>query len=195
MLGAPWKCCLCIYQFHQRVVEVGGWCLCESEGRGGGLLSEAHNLIIQSIEQHIHFIVLQISPNSLSSSEALRIEQSGFMFSKELPMRSPEWSVKSAVIAFFNALHCQVPWYDFSLKHYLSLAIQNDPRMIQTWERESGLTEIFGAVGLSWGRAERLRGNDMMMVKIMLGVVSEKSRATWWIIRGNVNWFHHTGNC
>ena len=25
------------------------------------LLSEAHNLIIQSIEQHIHFIVLQIS--------------------------------------------------------------------------------------------------------------------------------------
>lgn len=28
---------------------------------GGGLLSEAHNLIIQSIEQHIHFIVLQIS--------------------------------------------------------------------------------------------------------------------------------------
>lgn len=36
----------------------GGWC-----GRwGGGLLSEAHNLIIQSIEQHIHFIVLQISP-------------------------------------------------------------------------------------------------------------------------------------
>lgn len=37
---------------------------------GGGLLSEAHNLIIQSIEQHIHFIVLQISPNSLGSSEA-----------------------------------------------------------------------------------------------------------------------------
>lgn len=31
------------------------------EEGGGGLLSEAHNLIIQSIEQHIHFIVLQIS--------------------------------------------------------------------------------------------------------------------------------------
>lgn len=41
-------------------------------GRVGGaaLLSEAHNLIIQSIEQHIHFIVLQISsPNSAASSE------------------------------------------------------------------------------------------------------------------------------
>lgn len=49
------------------------------ETGGLGLLSEAHNLIIQSIEQHIHFIVLQISPNSLGSSEALRIEQSCFM--------------------------------------------------------------------------------------------------------------------
>lgn len=48
------------------------------ETGGLGLLSEAHNLIIQSIEQHIHFIVLQISPNSLGSSEALRIEQSCF---------------------------------------------------------------------------------------------------------------------
>lgn len=38
--------------------------------KGGGLLSEAHNLIIQSIEQHIHFIVLQISPNSLGSSQS-----------------------------------------------------------------------------------------------------------------------------
>lgn len=42
--------------------RVGSW----GGGGGGewwgGLLSEAHNLIIQSIEQHIHFIVLQISP-------------------------------------------------------------------------------------------------------------------------------------
>lgn len=68
---------------------------------GGGLLSEAHNLIIQSIEQHIHFIVLQISPNSLGSSEALRIERRCFMFKKKLQMRSPEWSLKSAVIASF----------------------------------------------------------------------------------------------
>lgn len=33
-----------------------------SGGRArGAVLSEAHNLIIQSIEQHIHFIVLHIS--------------------------------------------------------------------------------------------------------------------------------------
>lgn len=43
------------------------------EGGGEALLSEAHNLIIQSIEQHIHFIVLQISsPNSAASSEHKR---------------------------------------------------------------------------------------------------------------------------
>lgn len=41
--------------------RVGGWGG-GAGGAGGGLLSEAHNLIIQSIEQHIHFIVLQISP-------------------------------------------------------------------------------------------------------------------------------------
>lgn len=50
------------------------------EGRRGGLLSEAHNLIIQSIEQHIHFIVLEISLNSLDSSKAVRRERGCFMY-------------------------------------------------------------------------------------------------------------------
>lgn len=50
------------------------------EGRRGGLLSEAHNLIIQSIEQHIHFIVLEISLNSLDSSKAVRRERGFFMY-------------------------------------------------------------------------------------------------------------------
>lgn len=41
---------------------MGGWGGGGGGGGGGGVLSDAHNLIIQSIEQHIHFIVLQISP-------------------------------------------------------------------------------------------------------------------------------------
>lgn len=47
----------------------GGLCMVEG-GREEVLLCEAHNLIIQSIEQHIHFIVLQISsPDSAASLE------------------------------------------------------------------------------------------------------------------------------
>lgn len=56
-------------------------CVRERRNEGGGTLSEAHNLIIHSIEWHIHFIVPQISPNS---SRALRVKQSRFMFSKEI---------------------------------------------------------------------------------------------------------------
>lgn len=127
MLGTSWKCCLCIYQHHQRGGRVGdGVFVWEREWGWGGLLSEAHNLIIQSIEQHIHFIVLQISPNSLGSSESPQNRT-------ELQMRSPEGSAKSAVIAFFfNALHCQVCWNDFFSEHHSSLAFQYDMKMTQT---------------------------------------------------------------
>lgn len=65
---------------EERGREGGGWGPLYSGGGGGGteggreeLLCEAHNLIIQSIEQHIHFIVLQISsPNPAASSEEKR---------------------------------------------------------------------------------------------------------------------------
>lgn len=107
-------------------------------GGGGwwGLLSEAHNLIIQSIEQHIYFIVLQISPNSLGSSEALRIEQ------------SCRWDLQNdqprvLLLPFFKILfivkNCK---NGFSSEHHLSLAFQNDMKMIQT-RRGRCLVEMF----------------------------------------------------
>lgn len=144
MLGTSWKCCLCIYQLHQRGGRVGGWCLCVRKRVGGWWwwwwgLSEAHNLIIQSIEQHIYFIVLQISPNSLGSSEALRTEQ------------SCRWDLQNdqprvLLIPFlFNTLHCEIWWNGFSSEHHLSLAFQDDMKMTQTW-RGRCLVEMFWAV-------------------------------------------------
>lgn len=113
----------------------GGWCLCERKREGGGgLLSEAHNLIIQSIEQHIHFIVLQISPNSLGSSEALRIEQSCRWDLQNDQPRVP-------LLPFFNTLHRQVEWNGFFSEDHFSLAFQNDMNM--TNRRGRRLVEMF----------------------------------------------------
>ncbi len=133
----------------RRGVAVSLW-----ERGGWGLLSEAHNLIIQSIEQHIHFIVLQISPNSLGSSEAPRIEQSCFMFLK----RSCRWDLHNdqprvPLLPFYIAPHCQVWWYDFSSEHHVisnSKWYKDDTNM-----RGRCLAEMFWAVWSplrqSWG--------------------------------------------
>lgn len=88
----------------------------------GGLLSEAHNLIIQSIEQHIHFIVLQISsklagligsPSERNRAALCRKEGAADEISRLISQERRYCLFFSSSSSPSNALHSRVRRYDF----------------------------------------------------------------------------------
>lgn len=98
VLGTSWKCCLCIYQLHQRGGRVGDGAFVRERERGVGV---GWGAALWSTQPH-YSVDRTAHPLHCSSNQP---KLTGFIWSPqnrtELQMRSPEWSAKSAVIAFF----------------------------------------------------------------------------------------------
>lgn len=172
----------------------GGWglvSLWEGEGGRAALWSTQPHYSVYRTAHPLHCSSNQPKLTGLIRSPQNRTELL-YVFKRSCRWDLQNDQSRAPLLPFFNALHCQARWYDFSSEHHLSLAIQTDTRMTQTWGRDV-LLRCFEQCDFP---EAGLRGCLEMTCDCegFVGSSVRKARVTWWIIPRNVNRFHYTGN-